>query len=108
VMRPLALEGNKIWSNELNCWLVAGHEWLWLEDGAGKVLLTEAEARGEQAKAERERAEAERERAEAEAQAREFERQRAEAEKKRAEAERERAERLAAKLRELNIDPDTL
>jgi Uma2 family endonuclease len=45
-MRPLPLEGNKIWSNELNCWLVAGHEWLWLEDGAGKVLLTGAGAGG--------------------------------------------------------------
>lgn len=36
------------------------------------------------------------------------ERQRAEAERERAEAERERAERLAAKLRELDIDPDEL
>lgn len=46
-----------------------------------------------------ERAEAERERAEAE-------RQRAEAERQRAEAERERADRLAARLRELGVDPN--
>ena len=36
----------------------------------------------------------------------EAERQRAEAERQRAEAERQRAERLAAKLRELGIEPD--
>lgn len=38
----------------------------------------------------------------------EQERQRAEAERQRTEAERQRAERLAAKLRQLNIDPDLL
>ncbi|MEH1905860.1 Uma2 family endonuclease [Nostoc sp.] len=38
----------------------------------------------------------------------EQERQRAEQEKQRAEQERQRAERLAAKLRELNIDPENL
>jgi Uma2 family endonuclease len=48
-----------------------------------------------------ENAEQERERAEQE-------RERAEQETQRAEQERERAERLAAKLRELNIDPDTI
>lgn len=55
---------------------------------------------------ERQRAESERQRAEAEHQRAEAERQRAEAEHKRAEAERERAERLAARLRELGIDPE--
>ncbi|MCC5635760.1 Uma2 family endonuclease [Nostoc sp. CHAB 5844] len=38
----------------------------------------------------------------------EQERQRAEQERQRAEQERQRADRLAAKLRELNIDPDTI
>ncbi len=38
----------------------------------------------------------------------EQERERAEQERERAEQERERAERLAARLRELGIDPDTL
>ncbi|MFM2379488.1 MAG: hypothetical protein RLZZ143_2067, partial [Cyanobacteriota bacterium] len=36
----------------------------------------------------------------------ETERQRAETERQRAETERQRAERLAAKLRELNINPE--
>jgi Uma2 family endonuclease len=44
--------------------------------------------------------------AEVERQRAEAERQRAEAERQRAEAERQRAERLAAKLRELGIDPE--
>jgi Uma2 family endonuclease len=48
---------------------------------------------------ERQRAETERQRAETES-------QRAETERQRAEAERQRAERLAAKLRELNINPE--
>jgi Uma2 family endonuclease len=56
---------------------------LWLRwcDVEGQVILTGAEGQAQ-------------------------ERQRAEAEHQRAEAEHQRAERLAAKLRELNIDPD--
>jgi Uma2 family endonuclease len=46
------------------------------------------------------------EQAEAERQRAETERQRAETERQRAEAERRRAERLAARLRELGIEPD--
>ena len=46
------------------------------------------------------------EQAEAERQRTEAERQRAQAERQRAQAERQRAERLAAKLRELGIEPD--
>jgi hypothetical protein len=64
----------------------------------GQPFLTHQELM-DQAEAERRCAEAERQRAEAE-------RQRAEAERQRAEAERQRAERLAAKLRELGIEPD--
>lgn len=55
-----------------------------------------------------ERAEQERQRAEQERQRAEQERQRAEQEHTRAEQERQRAERLAAKLKELGIDPNTL
>ena len=54
------------------------------------------------------RAEAERQRAEQEARQREAERQRAEQEKQRAEQEKQRAEKLAAKLRELGVDPDAV
>ncbi len=64
----------------------------------GQRFLTHQELM-EQAEAERQRAETERQRAEAE-------RQRAEAERQRAETERRRAERLAARLRELGIEPD--
>ena len=68
--------------------------WLRFYDRQGNLVLLQAEA-------ERQRAEAERQQAEAE-------RQRAEAERQRAEAERRRAERLAARLRDLGEDPDSL
>ncbi len=53
-----------------------------------------------------EQAEAERQSAEAECQRAEAERQHAQAEHQRAESEHQRAERLAARLRELGIDPE--
>lgn len=69
-------------------------------------LAKEAEIlRAEQ---ERIRADQEKERAEQERLRAEQERERAEQEKERAELERLRAEKLAAKLREMKIDPDTL
>jgi Uma2 family endonuclease len=71
--------------------------WLRWWDGAGNLLLWSAE----QAEQERQQAEQERQRAEQE-------RQRAEQEHQRAEQERQRAETLAAKLRELGVDPDQL
>ncbi|QEH31832.1 hypothetical protein OJF2_02970 [Aquisphaera giovannonii] len=58
-----------------------------------------AEAAEQKAEAERQKAEAERRKAEAAE-------QKAEAERRRAEAERQKAERLAAKLRELGIEPE--
>jgi len=60
-----------------------------------------AEEEARQREAERQRAEQEKQRAEAE-------RQRAEQEKQRAEQEKQRAEKLAAKLRELGVDPDAV
>ncbi len=66
-------------------------DWLRWAYPDGRLLPTPGEAGAEQARLERERAE--------------VERQRADAERERAEAERERAERLAAKLRELGIEP---
>ncbi len=57
---------------------------------------------------ERARAEAEKERAEAEKVRAEIARTTAEAESQRAAAEKARAERLAAKLRELGLDPDSI
>ncbi len=73
----------------------------------GEYLLTYVE-QGQRADAERQRAEAERQRAEAERQRAETERQRAETERQRAETERQRADRLAARLRELGIEPSEL
>jgi uncharacterized membrane protein YqiK len=64
-----------------------------------------AEAERQRAEAERDRAEAEKLRAEAESQRAEAESQRAEAERQRAEAEARAKAALAAKLRELGIDP---
>jgi Putative restriction endonuclease len=71
--------------------------WLRWWDEAGNLLLWSSE----QAEIERQRAEQERQRAEQE-------RQRAEQEHQRAEQERQRAETFATKLRELDIDPETL
>jgi len=71
-----------------------------------EIQSQRADAEEQRAEAEAQRAEAEAQRAEAEAQRAEAEAQRAEAEAQRAEAEAQRAERLAAKLRELGIDPN--
>ncbi|WP_426777687.1 Uma2 family endonuclease [Lusitaniella coriacea] len=67
-----------------------------------------AEKEAQRAEQEAQRAEQEAQRAEQETQRAEQETQRAEQEAQRAEQEAQRAEQFAAKLRELNIDPDTL
>jgi Uma2 family endonuclease len=67
-----------------------------------------AEQERQRAEQEWQRAEQERQRAEQERQRAEQEWQRAEQERQRAEQERQRAKRLADRLRELNIDPDSL
>ncbi|MDY3555500.1 Uma2 family endonuclease [Gemmata sp. JC717] len=71
--------------------------WLRAWDREGHMLPTA----GERAEAQRRRAEAEKRRAEAE-------KQRAETEKQRAETEKQRAEKLAARLRALGVDPDSV
>lgn len=78
--------------------------WLRWWDEAGNMLLWSAE----QAEQERQRAEQEHQRADQERQRAEQERQRAEAAIAQTQAEQQRNESLAAKLRELGIDPDTL
>jgi Uma2 family endonuclease len=83
-----------IWKGER---LAQTANWLRWWDAKGTLLLWSSE----QAQQERQRAEQERQRAEQE-------RQRAEQERQRAEQEKQRAEVLAAKLREIGIDPDTL
>ncbi len=86
--------GVRVWTG-----VYEGVEATWLRwcDEDGTLIPTGAE-RAQQAE---ERAEQERERAEQE-------RERAEQAEERAEQERERAERLAARLRALGIDPDTI
>ncbi|NJK51662.1 MAG: Uma2 family endonuclease [Leptolyngbyaceae cyanobacterium SU_3_3] len=78
--------------------------WLRWWNAEGNLLLT-GEERAEQ---ERQRADLETQRAELEAQRANQEAQRAELEAQRAEAERLQKEKLAAKLRELGINPEIL
>jgi Uma2 family endonuclease len=77
-------------------------QWLRWYDSEGNLIPTTEEI----AEIERIIAETERQRAEIERQRAETERQQAEIERQRAETEFQRAERLAAKLRELGIDPN--
>jgi Uma2 family endonuclease len=74
-------------------------------DGQPFSTLLEERQRAEQAQ---QQAEQERQRAEQAQQQAEQERQRAEQAQQRAEQERERADRLAARLRELGLDPETI
>ena len=78
--------------------------WLRWWDKSGNLLLWSSE----QAEQEKQRAEQEKQRAEQEKQRAEQEKQRAEQEKQRAEQEKQRAEKLAAKLRDLGVDPNSL
>ncbi|AUX39231.1 hypothetical protein SOCE26_006150 [Sorangium cellulosum] len=83
--------------------------WLRWSRRDGTVLPTgaeRAESERKRAESERERAESERERAESERKRAESEHERAESERKRAEDAETRAQRLAARLRELGVDPD--
>jgi Uma2 family endonuclease len=73
-----------------------------------KAERQKTEAERQKAEAERQKAEAERQKAEAERQKAEAERQKAEAERQKAEAAQLQVEQLAAKLRELGVDPDTI
>ena len=102
VIQEATAEG-RVWISELNLFLGiwAGERlkqtanWLRWWDESGNLLLWSAE----QTELERQRTEQERQRTEQE-------RQRAEQEHQRAEKEHQRAEKLAAKLRELGIDPE--
>ena len=90
-----------------------GQEMNWLRwwDSEGNLLLwssEQAEIERQRAEEEKARAEEEKARAEEEKARAEEEKARAEEEKARAEEEKARAELLAAKLRELGIDPNQL
>ena len=86
-----------LWSQQLSLYLGVHENQLRYFNAEGQLMPTPEEI----AQWEAEHAEQERQRAEQET-------QRAEQEKQRAEQEKQRAERLAAKLRELGVDPDTI
>jgi Uma2 family endonuclease len=87
-----------LWCEELQLFLGVHNGYLWLFTAAGTVLLSEEQEQ-------RQRAELEANRAKLEANRADLESQRANSEAQRANTERDRADRLAAKLRELGIDP---
>lgn len=109
VLQSPTAEG-RYWIPEINLFLGiwygtrlgATMHWLRWWDAAGNLLLWSSE----QSELERQRAEQERQRAEQERQRAEQERQRAESAIAQLETERQRSEALAAKLRELGIDPN--
>jgi Uma2 family endonuclease len=88
VMRELLLEpGGRLWSIQLDSFLIPDGKYLRLYDRYGQLRLTEAEAAARQA---------------------EVEARRAEAAVRQAEIEARRVRALAEKLRSLGIDPDQL
>jgi Uma2 family endonuclease len=99
------LSGNPVWLPEIGLGLGRERgthqgierEWLfWYDEQGNRYPTPEEQIERTEQKLEQERQRAEQER------------QRAEQERQRAEQERQRAERLAARLRELDIDPDSL
>ncbi|MBK1988207.1 Uma2 family endonuclease [Sphaerospermopsis aphanizomenoides BCCUSP55] len=103
--QPLAAnERGHLWSQQLGLFLGIHEGLLRYFTPEGELVPTPEETASQEAK----RAGIEAQRAEIEAQRAEIEAQRAEIEAQRAGIEAQRAERLAAKLRELNIDPDTI
>ena len=112
----------RLWSSQLDSFLVPDGSLLRLTDRQGLLRLTQAEAEARRAETEAlarqieaRRAETETRRAEAAARRAETEARRAEAEARRAEAEAEarkaetrRADALAEKLRSLGIDPNQI
>ncbi|MFP4693502.1 MAG: Uma2 family endonuclease [Halothece sp.] len=103
--QELNLEGRQFWIPSVELGLGV---WQGTYDGINRQWLRWFDANGNWMPTLAEQREQERERANQQQQQVEQEKQRAEQEKQRAEQEKQRAERLAKKLRELGIDPDTL
>jgi Uma2 family endonuclease len=115
-------KAGRLWSEQLESWLVVEGKLLRLYTADGQLRLTKDEAEQRRADAERQlrlaaeyQSETERQRthaaeqwANAERQLRLIAEHQAEAERQRAEAERQRAENLAELLRRYNVDPDNL
>jgi Uma2 family endonuclease len=103
----------RLWSEELESWLVVEDNDLQLYKADGQPRLTKEEAEARRADAAQQQAEVALHQAEAEARRAEAEARRAEAEARRAETEARRAEeatlkaqQLAEKLRELGLNPE--
>ena len=98
----------RMWSEQLQSWLVPAGQKLKLYDRDGNLRLTEVEYTKQQLQ--QQKLEAEQQRLETEQQRQEAEQQKLKAEQQRQEAEQQKlkAEKFAQKLRELGIDPDTL
>lgn len=90
-------EQNRLWSEQLNLFLGVHQGVLRFFTADGKLVPTPQEE-----------AELQRQQKELERQQKELAEQRAERESQQKEIAEQRAEKLAAKLRELNIDPETL
>ena len=103
--QPLqANENGWLWSQQLGLFLGVYEKQLRFFTSGGELVPTPEEVAHQEIK----RAEEAKQRAEEGKQRAEEEKQLAEEEKQRADEAKQRAERLAAKLRELNIDPDSL
>jgi len=91
----------RLWSNQLDSWLVPDGDYLRLYDRNNQRRLTQTEAEVAAREAADKRVELEARRANAEA-------RRANAEARRADAEARKREALAEKLRSLGINPDEI
>jgi Uma2 family endonuclease len=105
-----------LWCETLGFWLgtwegtIDGEPAVWLRfyDREGNLVPLPEEAAQQRAERAEQRAEQECQRAEQERQRAEQAQQQAEQERQRAEQERQRAERLAAQLRAMGVDPDSV
>ena len=105
-----------LWCSNLGLWLGSWYGtiqkdtcyWLRFYDSDFNLLLLPEEAEQKRADAEQQRADEEQQRADEEQQRADAERKRADEEQQRADTERKRAELLAARLKELGYDPDTI
>jgi Uma2 family endonuclease len=114
--QPWEFENQGLWVEEvqmsLGLWQGEYEEmtrlWLRWRDEHGNWIPTPEEAQQQQAERERQRADTQQQQAERERQRADTQQQQAERERQRADTQQQRAERLAARLRELGIDPNEI
>lgn len=91
----------RLWSEQLNSWLIVDDKFLRLYDEHNNLRLTGEDAKDQLLQAEQQRVRMERERAE-------IAEQQVEVERRQAETERRRLEELLEKIRKAGLDPDKL